>query len=149
MQIGDICQREVVTIDKSASIQDAARLMRAQHVGDLIVVDSESEQQRPLAIVTDRDLVVEILANDVAPGSVAIADVASPRTVTARSDADLLDTLRLMSVKGVRRIPVLNDAGGLYGILSVNDILGVLRNMLALLRDLEDRRLERERNVRA
>ncbi len=148
MQIGDICQREVVTIDKSASIYDAARLMRAEHVGDLIVVDSDVEHQPPLAIVTDRDLVVEVLAGEVAPDSVAIGDVASPRMVTARSDADLLDTLRLMSVKGVRRIPVLDDAGGLYGILSVNDILGVLQQMLILLRDLDDRRLERERSVR-
>ena len=148
MQIGDICQREVVTIDKSASIYDAARLMRAQHVGDLIVVDSDAEHRRPLAVVTDRDLVVEVLAGEVAPDSVAIGDVASPRTVTARSDADLLETLRLMSIKGVRRIPVLDEAGDLFGILSVNDVLGVVRNMLILLQDLDDRRVERERSVR-
>ena len=148
MQIGDICTHRVVTIDKTASIFDAAKLMRAEHVGDLVVVDSDAAQSRPLGIVTDRDLVVELLAKNVELDSVAVGDVASARTVTARADGELLDTLKLMSVKGVRRVPVVDDDGNLVGILSANDVLGVAQDMLARLRDLDSRRVARERSTR-
>jgi predicted transcriptional regulator len=148
MQIGEICRREVVTIDKSASILDAARLMRSEHVGDLIVADGDGERCRPLSIVTDRDLVVELLAKEVDLDSVNVGDVASPRMVTAPSDADLLETLRLMSVKGVRRIPVLDSEGYLFGILSAGEVLDTIKDQLTLLQALSSRRIERERSVR-
>lgn len=148
MQIGEICRREVVTIDKAASIFDAARLMRSAHVGDLIVIDEAGERGRPLSILTDRDLVVELLAKDVDLDSVAVGDIASPRIVTAPSNAELLETLRLMSVKGVRRIPVLDNEGYLFGILSADEVLDVLRDQLTMLHALSSRRVERERIVR-
>jgi CBS domain-containing protein len=148
MQIGEICKRDVVTIDASASIVDAARLMRSKHVGDLVVVDSKNAPDRPLGVVTDRDIVIEILAKDVALDSVTIGDVASPRTVTADGNADLLETIKLMSIKGVRRIPVLDSDGRLLGILSAEDVLAVLKDQLMMLVDLSSRRLARERSVR-
>lgn len=148
MQIGEICRREVVTIDKSASIFDAARLMRSEHVGDLIVADGDGERCRPLSIVTDRDLVVELLAKEIDLDSVNVGDVASPRIVTAPSDADLLETLRLMSVKGVRRIPVLDSEGYLFGILSADEVLDAVKDQLTLLQALSSRRVERERSIR-
>jgi CBS domain-containing protein len=148
MQIGEICRREVVSIDKSASIYDAARLMRSEHVGDLVVVDGAGERGRPLSIVTDRDLVVELLAKKVDIDSVNIGDVASPRMVTAPSDADLLETLRLMSIKGVRRVPVLDREGYLFGILSADEILAALKDQLTMLQALSSRRVARERSIR-
>lgn len=148
MQIGEICKHDVVTIQRGASVVEAARLMRSEHVGDLVVVDSADQIGRVVGVVTDRDLVVELLAEDVAIDSVAIGDVASPRTVTVRDDSDVFETLRLMSVKGVRRLPVLDQDGQLCGIVNLDDILGVLMQNLGLLRDLSDRRVERERNVR-
>lgn len=148
MQIGEICRREVVTIDKSASIFDAARLMRSEHVGDLIVADGDGERCRPLSIVTDRDLVVELLAKEVDLDSVNVGDVASPRMVTAPSDADLLETLRLMSVKGVRRIPVLDGEGYLFGVLSADEVIDAIKDQLTLLQALSSRRVERERSIR-
>ena len=91
---------------------------------------------------------MELLAKEVDLSSVNVGDVASPRIVTAPSDADLLETLRLMSVKGVRRIPVLDSEGYLFGILSADEVLDAIKDQLTLLQALSSRRVERERSVR-
>ena len=65
MTIGDLCRRDVATCNKDTPVTELAALMREYHVGDLIVVDEQAGSQRPLGIVTDRDLVIEVLAKDV------------------------------------------------------------------------------------
>lgn len=63
MSVGEICNREVVVADKEEDAREAARLMRQYHVGDLVVVERRGEESIPLGVVTDRDLVIEVLAN--------------------------------------------------------------------------------------
>ncbi|MGD8832728.1 MAG: CBS domain-containing protein, partial [Pseudomonadales bacterium] len=74
MSVGTLCNREVVVAEASTSGAEAASLMRRLHVGDLVIVDG-SEQRKPVGLITDRDLVVEILAEGVDPGSVTISDI--------------------------------------------------------------------------
>ena len=62
MPIGDFCKRDVVVTDRNASVTEAARLMREHHVGSVIVVGEGNGSLRPVGIVTDRDMVVEVLA---------------------------------------------------------------------------------------
>jgi len=145
MEIGAVCQRNVVTIDKAASILDAARIMRNHHVGDIVVVDGK----KPVGVITDRDIVVEIVAKEVDLASVAVGDVMSLSIATAEEDADLFETLRFMGVKGVRRLPVLDADGGLVGILSVQDAMQVLVKELNFMTDVATRQVERERRTRA
>jgi CBS domain-containing protein len=145
MEIGAVCQRNVVTIDKAASIFDAARIMRNHHIGDLVVVDGK----KPIGMITDRDIVVEIVAKEVDLASVAVGDVMSLSIATAEEDADLFETLRFMGVKGVRRLPVLDTDGALVGILSVRDAMQVLVKELNFLTDVATRQVERERRTRA
>ncbi len=62
MAVGEICNREVVIAEKTLSVVDAAQLMRTHHVGDLVVVEERAGRRLPVGIVTDRDIVVEVVA---------------------------------------------------------------------------------------
>src|SRR3970282_2174334 len=84
MSIGEICNRETVFTTKESSIRQAAQLMREQHVGDLVVVEEKAGRRTPLGILTDRDLVIEILAKDVDMNTVTVGDVMSNELLTAR-----------------------------------------------------------------
>jgi CBS domain-containing protein len=126
MPVGEYCNREVVITDKDTSIREAARLMREHHVGDLIVVEPRENQNIPLGIVTDRDLVVEVLATEVSPEAVSVGDIMSFELTTVREEESLWDALDCMRRAGVRRMPVVNENGGLAGIVTADDVLELL-----------------------
>jgi CBS domain-containing protein len=130
MRLGECCNRTVVIADRDMSIPDAARLMREYHVGDLIVVQREKEFNRPIGIITDRDLVVEVLAQNAQPSELTINDVMSEDLASASEDDDVLDTLRRMRSLGIRRMPVVNRSGALVGIMAVDDLLELIRGSL-------------------
>ncbi len=130
MSVGEVCNREVIVVEQGADANEAARLMREFHVGDLVVVEQRGGMNVPVGIVTDRDLVVEILAQGVEAASVSVKDLMVQPLKTAREEEELLDALRYMRTKGLRRMPVVNSGGGLEGILTVDDILDILSEEL-------------------
>lgn len=149
MPIGDYCNREVVITVQDCSIREAAQLMRHHHVGDLVVVESDEGQRRPIGVLTDRDLVLAVLAQDVAPEEVAVRDVMSAEPVLAREDEDLWDTLYRMQSRGVRRLPVVNMMGTLEGIITVDDLLELFTEYLHDLVKVVTREQERELRYRS
>ncbi|OGI41616.1 MAG: histidine kinase [Candidatus Muproteobacteria bacterium RBG_16_62_13] len=148
MKVGDACNREVVVVERNASVRDAARLMRDFHVGDLIVVESGEGRRRPVGILTDRDIVVGVLARDVDTESVAVQDVMGGELVTATEDESLLDAVKRMRAAGVRRTPVVDQDGTLIGILTVDDLLDLLSETLSDLTRLVSREISREQRRR-
>jgi CBS domain-containing protein len=130
MCIGEICNRKVIIIDKEGSIREAAGLMRKHHVGDVVVVEEKNEERVPVGILTDRDIVLEFIALDVDIDSVTVGDAMSFELITAREEDDVMETIKRMRHKGVRRIPVVNNRGGLEGILAVDDLIEVLSEQL-------------------
>jgi CBS domain-containing protein len=130
MTAGAYCNREVVIAAPDTSVVEAARLMRNQHVGDLVVVYQENGQNIPVGIVTDRDLVVEVLAQEVAPAEVTLKDLMSTDLLGVREQETLQDTLSLMQTRGVRRVLIVNEQGGLEGILSADDAIEVIAESL-------------------
>jgi CBS domain-containing protein len=123
--------------------------MRQHHVGDVIVVDRADAERMPIGIVTDRDIVVEVVALGVDPTAVTLGDMMSwGELVTAQENDTYADTLRLMHDKGIRRIPVINAAGVLVGIISVDDILPRFVVELSEVADLAARSRQRERQKR-
>ncbi len=148
MTIGTICNRDTIFTTRNSSIVDAAQLMREHHVGDLVVVDEQAGRRVPVGIVTDRDLVVEILARQVEPGSVTIGDIMSGELVTARESDGLFGTLQRMRAKGVRRVPVVDAGGGLAGIVAVDDFLDLFAEEISALARLVSREQARERTAR-
>lgn len=149
MLTGDVCHRNVVCAPRETTAAAAAKLMREHHVGDVVVIDRADAERMPIGIVTDRDIVVEVVALGVDPNAVTLGDMMSwGQLVTAQESDSYADTLRLMHDKGVRRIPVVNAAGVLVGIISVDDLLPRFVVELSEMADLPTRGREREQQTR-
>jgi CBS domain-containing protein len=124
MNVGSICNRRVITASPQLDIRRAAELMREEHVGFLVVVPEEPcGPQPPLGVLTDRDIVVSVVAKGADPASLKIGDVMSMQPVVA-GESDTVDlALRAMRRSGIRRLPVVNGHGEIVGVLSLDDLL--------------------------
>ncbi|MHB9117521.1 MAG: CBS domain-containing protein [Burkholderiales bacterium] len=148
MPISEFCNREVVFATRKTSIPEAAQLMRQFHVGDLVVVDETNGKRAPIGIITDRDIVIEIIAKSLDIDEFTVGDIMSSQLVSVPEQEGVFETIRLMRAKGIRRIPVVNREGGLEGIVSADDILDLLAEEMTKLAKLAPREQEREAQTR-
>jgi len=148
MAISKLCQRNVVWATRDTSVVDAARLMRQHHVGAVVVVDQDDTPRMPVGIVTDRDIVVEVVAPGLDPKQLKLGDLLVDSVVTIEERKSAADTVRLMSQKGVRRVPVVTDEGALAGIVSIDDLLRHFATALGTLADLPTSRAAAPRGRR-
>ena len=148
MTIADCCNRNVVFASRETTVAEAANLMRHHHVGDVVVVDQIDGARTPVGIVTDRDIVVEVVAADVDPRRIRLGDLLVGELAIAQERDACRDVVRLMAAKGVRRMPVVNVAGALVGIVTVDDLLPDLATCLGELSQLAARGREREVRTR-
>jgi predicted transcriptional regulator len=123
MTVGSLCNRNVATINANVGVVDAAVRMRESHVGDLIVTETRGGREFPIGVVTDRDIVIEVIAEKVDPESLTVADIMSTDLVTVQEDNGLEFALREMRRKGLRRLPVIDTKRALVGILTVDDVI--------------------------
>ena len=148
MLLKDLCTPDVVTCAADNSALHAARLMRQQHVGDVIVVDGEGSDESPLGVVTDRDIVVEVLGKDLDPARVTLRELMKRPAVIASSSEDVTQAVERMKAHGVRRIPVVDGHSRLAGILCLDDLLKRLAADAAGLADIVVREQDREHRTR-
>ncbi len=130
MPIGELCNREVVFATRKTNITEAAQLMRQYHVGDLVVVDLVEGRRVPVGMVTDRDIVVEIIGKSLSVDDFTVGDIMSKQLISVQEQEGVIETIRLMRANGIRRIPVINKEEGLEGIVSVDDMLDLLAEEL-------------------
>lgn len=130
MSVGEYCNRDVVVVTKDDSIREAISLMRINHVGDVVVVDAHNGEPKPLGILTDRDIVLELLAEGVDLDSVNVGDVMSYDLATVDEDVDIIDAIDIMRANGVRRMPVVNKKNVLVGIMTVDDVIELVAEQL-------------------
>ena len=149
MTIGKLCNREVIVVNKGENALEAAKLMRQYHVGDVVVVEDKNDRKVPVGILTDRDIAIELVAEQVDPESVTVEDVMSDQLLTVNESDELLDTMEQMRGKGVRRAPVVGKDGELVGILTLDDVLDILAEALKDLVLLTGREQRHERETRA
>ncbi len=126
MNVGELCSRIVVLAQRTTPLNEVAKRMREHHVGSVVVVEETAGARTPVGIVTDRDIVIEVLAMDLDVRSVTAGEVMGTDLVTVREEESVLNTLRLMRRSGIRRIPVLNASGSLTGIVSLDDVMEVV-----------------------
>jgi CBS domain-containing protein len=148
MTVGKICNREVVITTPEATLIAVAKLMREYHVGDVVVVTQRGDESVPVGIITDRDIVLAIVASEVNLDAVVAGDIMSHELLTAREQDSIWDILQRMRSHGVRRLPVVNERGGLEGILSVNDFLELISEELLALAQVARRQQQREEEIR-
>ena len=130
IQLKDFATTEVAVVEPETTALVAAQLMRRHHIGALVVVDAQ-EKNRPVGIVTDRDLVLELMAEGLDPAVFTAGDIMSLNLVLARPDMDAMDAVQLMEAHQLRRLVVADEAGRLAGIVTLEDILEVLSRELA------------------
>ena len=148
MAIGEICNREVVFARQNESVRSAALLMREHHVGSLVVVDESGGKRIPAGILTDRDIAVGVVALGLDPEATPVGAVMSPEVVVEREDAGVAETVALMRQKGLRRLPVVDRAGSLVGLVSADDLLELLAEELTALASMVAREQRRETEQR-
>lgn len=141
LSAGDLCTRATVVAARSVRITEAARRMREHHVGCLVVTEERPEGAVPVGLLTDRDIVTAVLANELDPATLCVEDVMSSNPVTAGESESVLDVLAAMRRAGVRRMPVVDARGVLQGVLSFNDVVEVVgEEMMALVQVLASAR---------
>jgi CBS domain-containing protein len=142
----DICRKPAVTIEPNDSLIDAARRMRAEHVGDLVVVD---DARHPIGVLTDRDIVVSAVAQSPeALTTLLVGDVMTLDPVTARAYEPVEAALGRMTRRGVRRLPIVDDEGALCGIVTLDDVVRALSHELSSLVGTISRERRQEELVR-
>jgi CBS domain-containing protein len=130
LNAGDVCTRNVVVGDSSMSVGEAARLMRAQHVGCLVVVERSEAGPCPAGMLTDRDIVTAVVAKELDATTLRVGDVMTTDLLTAREGDSVVDLITLMHRKGVRRVPITAANGTLVGLVAMDDLLVVLARQL-------------------
>lgn len=130
---GDICKRKVTVGYKQTSVVAAAQLMREDHVGSLVVVDDENGSRQVRGLVTDRDIVMAVIATGLDPDPLRLEDIMTERVVTVNEGDSLLDLMRSMREHGVRRVPVVGVLDELMGIVTMDDVLKILAQEMSTL----------------
>ena len=125
MTMATICNRRVVMIGAEESVLEAATLMREHHVGDVVVTRSNG-RRIPIGIITDRDIVMAVVAPGLDPRLITVGDVMQRQLLTAPVAQGVQETLQQMRAKGVRRMPLVDDGGALVGIVTLDDLLQLL-----------------------
>ncbi len=144
MAISELCNPDVITVERNCTITEACKQMRQHHVGAVVVTDARNGKTAPVGIVTDRDVVVEVVATELDPDVITAGDIMVGGLAVINKNAGLFEAIKLMADKGVRRLPVVDDDGALRGIATLDDMLLLLAKELGALSKLVEREQKSE-----
>jgi len=136
ISIAQICNKNPVTCAIDAEVRDVVNLMREKQVGSVIVVNEMTDGTRPYGIITDRDLVVRVIAAGVDLESLVIRDIATTEIAVGRDTDSAGEAIHVMREEGVKRLPVVDALGRLIGIVSGDDLLLHIANEVQALASL-------------
>ena len=125
MNVGEICRRNVATVRPNDDLMTAARLMRERHVGA-----TAEKTWRPVGVLTDRDLVVSVMAREADARALRVEDVMSRKPVVVMMSDSVAHAVQEMRRIGVRRMPITGDVGELVGVISLDDVVEALAAQL-------------------
>jgi len=121
MKTSELSRKDVASVPASATLVAVSKLMRKGHVGSVVVTGEGNS--KPVGIVTDRDIVLEVVAQGLDPTKLTAGDVMTTSPAVANPDDDVLWTLKTMRDRGVRRMPVVDASGDLAGIIAFDDVM--------------------------
>lgn len=127
MSLQQFCQRPVVTISPEQNIVEACQLMRTKNVGCLVA----AEGRKLCGILTDRDIALQVTGEKRDPQQTKVRDVMTPHPVRITVDKSLQDLTTLMHTHHVRRVPIVDEADTVMGIVTLDDLLILLGQELA------------------
>ena len=122
MKTIDLCRKPAISANAGTSLIEVARMMRANHVGSVVVVNNGAAR-KPVGIVTDRDIVVEVVAMGLDATTMTAGDIMTQSPAVSHAGDDALWALKVMRERGVRRLPVVDGNGELTGMLAFDDLM--------------------------
>jgi CBS domain-containing protein len=117
----DVMTKNVVTASPQDTTVEVAQLMKSEDIGPVLIVDNDTSKTL-VGIVTDRDIVLKVVAEGRDPKTTLVGDVMSKKLVTCRADDDVEAAMQSMAQYQLRRIPVVDDNMKLVGIISQADV---------------------------
>lgn len=130
LKVIDMAVRNVATISADKTIQECAQQMRADHVGSLVVID---EDRKPVGMITDRDIAIEVVAQKLDPAAKKVADIMTAPVVTATPNEGMVVALARMREFGIRRLPIVDEEGHIVGVISNSNLIEELSELLSSL----------------
>ncbi|MDY6818374.1 MAG: CBS domain-containing protein [Halobacteriales archaeon] len=121
MSIEAIARQDVIAVPPTTSVDELVRTMREERIGSVVIEDEEG----PVGIVTDRDLVMQALGSNIDIEGMTAQDLMSGDLVTVEMDSGVYELVRTMADESVRRVPVVEN-GELAGIVTMDDVLVLL-----------------------
>jgi CBS domain-containing protein len=143
MRAIDMSPPILATIDESAPLIDAARMMREKGVGDVLIVRVSDDGTRPVGVITDRDIVVHALACDLSPDELTVADLCTREPVMVDAEADLAEITEAMNMHGVRRVLVTRDSE-IAGVVTLDGVIDAMAQITNNLSEMLTRQLDNE-----
>lgn len=144
MRVERVYTKGVVSVPQAATVEEAAGIMRRHHVGALVVTEDRTASSEIVGFLTDRDIVLQAVAEGLNTGTLPVVEVMSPVLATVREGADLHEALEMMRGGGMRRLAVADDADRIVGMLSIDDAIDALAADLASLAGVLRRGRQRE-----
>ncbi len=146
MSVSQYCDKKISTLTQDSSILEAAQLMRTNHVGEVIIVQRQQGKTVPVGLITDRDLVIEIIAMEIDIDKITLGSIMCLELITVNHDSSLKQALELLQTNGIRRAPVVDSKGALFGIIAIEGILKVLSQDMTKVLKLfnNERRIEKQ-----
>jgi CBS domain-containing protein len=140
-----LAKAEVVTATQETSLAEIVNLMRQHHIGDVVVVEKSGAGEKPIGIVTDRDILLKTFSHTGNHGDLEVADVMSPFLTVAKVDDDVFKMIGVMAEEGICRLPIVDHAGMLCGIVTAKKLLQHCIGGLNDLAGLSDQQRSNER----
>jgi CBS domain-containing protein len=125
--VGEICSKPAVSVSPDTTVQEAAHRMWSRKVGAVVVVNPSGT---PVGVLTDRDIAVHVVAQGADPAVVRVGTLIKRKPTLIREDAGILEATKLLSRRGIRRLPVVSKTGKLIGMISLDDLLMLLGSEL-------------------
>ena len=144
----EVAITNVICVHPDATLSEAAQIMRAHHIGDVIVVSEKGGKRLPVGIVTDRDITIETFGQDVRGDDLLVEDIMSDEIVCAKASDDVFSIICLMKETGVGRIPLVDDDGALVGIVTGKKLFQALLQGMQDLASVSDQQQRREQVLR-
>ena len=126
MKIKEIMTKEIACVDAKSTAADAAKKMKNQNVGSVLVIDDNQLK----GLLTDRAITTRTVAEEKDPRSVPVTDIMTKDIIGCREDDDIFDVVKMMGENKIRRMPVVNDQSQLVGVVSMSDIAQQMRSGL-------------------
>jgi CBS domain-containing protein len=139
--VGKICECEVIVVSPDTSIQEAARLMKDNNVGALVVVKDQKNKSFVCGMLTDRDIVTRLLTDNAEVAKIKVKDAMTKEVETIYEDQTVKSAINLMQEKSVRRVPIIDHEEKLCGIAVIDDLILLISDQLQGVAELIRRQL--------